>query len=188
MSSPSISRALMLVRLLGLSLACLGPVAAYAQASGPSIPPVEQPPIDDRPVAPPAPGTPSTPPQNTPAAESVRAATASSLGSPANTAVETPRGRAALGPRPGVVTVSGTGQAAGGGTRVLKAPAACTPKTNSLDCVAEAGQAGQGANVSSRVRNSVIGEVGAGRAATEGAGAAKREGPCTPQAGKLTCD
>ena len=170
-------------RLLAVSLACVAaPMAAHAQASIPSTGPIEVPPSDDRPVAAPAPGA-----QYTPAAESARAAAASSLSQPAN--VVTPsRGRTTLGPRPSVVTVSGSGKAAGDGTRVLKAPTACTPKTNSLDCVSEAGQAGQGANVSSRVRNSVIGEVGAGRAATEGAGAAKREGPCTPQAGKLTCE
>ncbi|MFY9476493.1 MAG: hypothetical protein WAQ08_02300 [Aquabacterium sp.] len=162
------------VRLLPIALACLLPVAVQAQAS---VPPIEYPPTDDRPAAPGA--------QYTPAAEAAKAAAGSSLNSPGN-AVAPTRGSVNLGPRPAVVTVGG--KAAGDGTRVLKAPAACTPKTNSLDCVAETGQAGQGANVSSRVRNSVIGEVGAGRAATEGAGAAKRGGPCTPQAGKLTCD
>lgn len=178
MRSPS-SRSMSLARLLAVSLICAVPMAVQAQASSPTNPPIDQP-IDDRP---PAPGA-----QYTPAAESTRAATSSSLSSP-TTAVVPSRGTTTLGPRPAVVTVSGSGKAAGDGSvRALKAPAACTPKTNSLDCVAETGQAGQGANVSSRVRNSVIGEVGAGRATTEGAGAARREGPCTPQAGKLTCD
>lgn len=174
------SHAVVAARLLPIALACLLPMAVQGQASSPTNPPIESPPTDDRPAAPPAPGA-----QDTPAAEAAKSAAGSSLNSPAN-AVAPTRGSVNLGPRPAVVTVGG--KAAGDGTRVLKAPAACTPKTNSLDCVAETGQAGQGANVSSRVRNSVIGEVGAGRAATEGAGAAKREGPCTPQAGKLTCD
>jgi hypothetical protein len=178
MNLHSLSCAAVATRLLAIALACLLPVAVQAQASSPTNPPIELPPTEERPAAPGA--------QYTPAAEAARAAAGSSLNSPANAAGPTTRGSANLGPRPAVVTVGG--RAAGDGTRVLKAPAACTPKTNSLDCVAETGQAGQGANVSSRVRNSVIGEVGAGRAATEGAGAAKREGPCTPQAGKLTCD
>ena len=177
MRSHSSSRTVLLAQLLAVSLACVAPMAVQAQASGPSTGPIEYPPNDDRP---PAPGA-----QYSPAAESARAAAASSLGSPTNAALPS-RAATTLGPRPGVVTVSG-GQAAGSGVRALKAPAACTPKTNSLDCVADTGQAGQGANVSSRVRNSVIGEVGSGRAATEGAGGAKREGPCVPQAGKLSC-
>jgi hypothetical protein len=171
------SHAVVAACLLPIALACLLPMAVQAQASAPTNPPIEYPPTEERPAAPGA--------QYTPAAEAAKSAAGSSLNSPAN-AVAPTRGSVNLGPRPAVVTVGG--KAAGDGTRVLKAPAACTPKTNSLDCVAETGQAGQGANVSSRVRNSVIGEVGAGRAATEGAGAAKREGPCTPQAGKLTCD
>jgi hypothetical protein len=177
MKTHSISRAAGIARLLPIALASLLPLAVQAQASSPTGPPIDVPPTEERPAAPGA--------QYTPAAEAARAAAGSSLNSPAN-AVGPMRGGVQLGPRPAVVTVGG--RAAGDGTRVLKAPAACTPKTNSLDCVAETGQAGQGANVSSRVRNSVIGEVGAGRAATEGAGAARREGPCTPQAGKLTCD
>lgn len=179
MSSTSSSGVLVLASLLAVSMACVVPMAVHAQASGPTTGPIETPPSEDKPAAPGA--------QYTPAAEAARAAAASSLSSPANV-VDNLRGRATLGPRPGVVTVVGSGRTAGDGTRALKAPTACTPKTNSLDCVSEAGQAGQGANVSSRVRNSVIGEVGAGRAATEGAGGAKREGPCIPQAGKLTCD
>ena len=95
--------------------------------------------------------------------------------------------KAEPGPREGLVTVVGSGTAVSEGARVLRVPAACTPKTNSLDCVADANQATQGGNVSSRVRNSVIGEVGAGKAATEGGGSAKRQGECTPQPGKLEC-
>ncbi|RZL08435.1 MAG: hypothetical protein EOP40_13125 [Rubrivivax sp.] len=86
-----------------------------------------------------------------------------------------------------VLVEAGTGAAVGEGSRVLKVPGACTPKTNSLDCVADAGPSAQGANVSSRVRNSVIGEVGAGRGATEGGGNLKREGACTPLPGQLSC-
>lgn len=94
----------------------------------------------------------------------------------------------ALSIRGGLITHIGSGQPVSEGSRVLRLPGKCTPKTNSLDCVAEAGQAPTGANVSSRVRNSVIGEVGAGRAATEGGGTVKREATCTPAPGKLTCD
>lgn len=176
MNSNPFSRTTVSARFLPIALACMLPMAVLAQASAPNNP-IDVPPTEERPAAPGA--------QYTPAAEAAKSAAGSSLSSPAN-AVGPSRGNINLGPRPAVVTVGG--KAAGDGTRVLKAPAACTPKTNSLDCVAETGQAGQGANVSSRVRNSVIGEVGAGRATTEGAGAAKREGPCTPQAGKLTCD
>jgi hypothetical protein len=93
-----------------------------------------------------------------------------------------------LSMRGGLVTQVGTGRPVGEGSRVLRLPGKCSPKTNSLDCVAEAGQAPHGANVSSRVRNSVIGEVGAGRSATEGSGTVKRKEACTPQAGKLTCE
>jgi hypothetical protein len=94
----------------------------------------------------------------------------------------------ALSIRGGLITHVGSGQPVSEGSRVLRLPGKCTPKTNSLDCVAEAGQAPTGANVSSRVRNSVIGEVGAGRAATEGGGTVKRKDTCTPAPGKLTCD
>lgn len=93
-----------------------------------------------------------------------------------------------LSVRGGLVTQVGSGRPVSEGSRVLRLPGKCSPKTNSLDCVAEAGQAPTGANVSSRVRNSVIGEVGAGRAATEGSGNVKRKEACNPQAGKLTCD
>ena len=94
----------------------------------------------------------------------------------------------ALSIRGGAITQVGSGQPVSEGSRVLRLPGKCSPKTNSLDCVAEAGQAPTGANVSSRVRNSVIGEVGAGRAATEGSGTVKRQDACTPAPGKLTCD
>ncbi|RZL03407.1 MAG: hypothetical protein EOP36_04730 [Rubrivivax sp.] len=90
--------------------------------------------------------------------------------------------------RGGLITQVGSGQPVGEGSRVLKLPGKCTPKTGSLDCVAEAGQASTGANVSGKVRNSVIGEVGAGKAATEGSGTVKRNEACTPAPGKLTCD
>jgi hypothetical protein len=79
------------------------------------------------------------------------------------------------------------GAPVGEGVRVMRAPAACTPKTNSLDCVQDSSEAGQGANVSGRVRNSVIGEVGAGKATTEGAGGAQRQATCTPKPGELSC-
>lgn len=90
--------------------------------------------------------------------------------------------------RGGLITQVGSGQPVAEGSRVLRLPGKCTPKTGSLDCVAEAGQASTGANVSSKVRNSVIGEVGAGKAATEGAGTVKHKEACTPAPGKLTCD
>lgn len=88
---------------------------------------------------------------------------------------------------PGTVTLVGSGNAVSGGVRVLKGPGACKPKTNSLDCADESGQSGGGANVSGRVRGGVIGEVGAGRAATEGKGGAQRKDTCVPVPGKLTC-
>ncbi|HIV70917.1 MAG TPA: hypothetical protein H9903_08315 [Candidatus Aquabacterium excrementipullorum] len=181
-STPSSTATLARLRLLATALACLGPLAAHAQAAGP---PVTAPPQEQPPTAAPAPAPAA---ETSPAAVSTKAAVASTLSSGSATTLQSSSGSSSLAPRPAVVTVLGSGQSAGQGTRVLKAPSACTPKTNSLDCVTETGQAGQGANVSSRVRNSVIGEVGAGRATTEGAGAAKREGPCTPQPGKLTCD
>jgi hypothetical protein len=73
------------------------------------------------------------------------------------------------------------------GVRVLRVPTACTPKTNSLDCVQDSTQAGQGASVEGRVRHGVIGEVGTGHATTEGGSGAKREESCTPKPGELTC-
>lgn len=93
-----------------------------------------------------------------------------------------------LGIRDGLITEVGSGRPVSEGSRILRLPGKCSPKTNSLDCVADAAPTPTGANVSSRVRNSVIGEVGAGRAATEGSGKAKSEATCTPQAGKLTCE
>ena len=93
-----------------------------------------------------------------------------------------------LGIRDGLITEVGTGRPMAEGSRILRVPGKCSPKTNSLDCVADAGPSPTGANVSSRVRNSVIGEVGVGRAATEGGGKAKTQATCTPQAGKLTCE
>ena len=93
-----------------------------------------------------------------------------------------------LGIRDGLITEVGSGRPVSEGSRILRLPGKCSPKTNSLDCVADAAPTPTGANVSSRVRNSVIGEVGAGRAATEGSGKAKSKATCTPQAGKLTCE
>ena len=72
--------------------------------------------------------------------------------------------------------------------RVLNPPSQCVPRPNRLDCAAEGAADAGGADVSSRVRRSVIGEVGAGRSATEGAGAPKSGPACTPLPGKLTCD
>ena len=92
------------------------------------------------------------------------------------------------GVRDGLITEAGSGRAVGEGSRVLAIPGKCTPKTNSLDCTPDSAQTSGGANVSGRVRNSVIGEVGAGKAATEGGGKAKGEKTCTPAPGKLTCD
>jgi hypothetical protein len=79
------------------------------------------------------------------------------------------------------------GAPVGEGVRVMRAPAACTPKTNSLDCVQDSSEGAQGANVAGRVRNSIIGEVGAGKATTEGAGGAQRQQACTPKLGELSC-
>lgn len=91
-----------------------------------------------------------------------------------------------LAPSTGAVPVA-VGEPLGDGVRVLRAPGGCTPKTNSLDCVQDSSDAVPGANVSGRVRNSVIGEVGSGRAATEGAGGAQRQTTCTPKPGELSC-
>ncbi len=88
----------------------------------------------------------------------------------------------------GLVADVAGGGAAGGTVRVLNPPSQCVPQSNRLDCAAQgAGDAG-GADVSSRVRRSVIGEVGAGRSATEGAGAPRSGPACTPLPGKLTCE
>lgn len=110
----------------------------------------------------------------------VRPAMQAPLPLPAGT--PTPPGAASPMVQP--VTV---GAPVGDGVRVMRAPAACTPKTNSLDCVQDSSEAGQGANVSGRVRNSVIGEVGMGKATTEGAGGAQRQQACTPKPGELSC-
>ncbi len=85
--------------------------------------------------------------------------------------------------------LASTGVSAGSSTapRVLRIPATCTPKTNSLDCVQDSTQPGQGANVEGRVRNGVLGEVGTGKSTTEGRGGAKRDEACTPKAGELNC-
>jgi hypothetical protein len=93
----------------------------------------------------------------------------------------------AVRPRPGPVTLVGTGSSVSESVRVLRGPGSCTPKTNSLDCVQDSSQAGQGANVSGRVRSGVIGEVGTGRGTTEGKGGAQRKEACTPKPGELTC-
>jgi hypothetical protein len=76
---------------------------------------------------------------------------------------------------------------AGDAVRVLNPPSQCVPRSNRLDCAAQGADV-SGADVSSRVRRSVIGEVGAGRSATEGAGAPASGPACTPVPGKLTCE
>lgn len=90
-------------------------------------------------------------------------------------------------PRPVPVVVIGTATPVSEGARVLQAPGACTPKTNSLDCVQDSSQAGDGANVSGKVRSGVIGEVGTGRSTTEGKGDVQRQDTCTPKPGELSC-
>jgi hypothetical protein len=129
-----------------------------------------------------------TPELTAPGAAAVNAATGLAqqpLATAVSRAAATPN--LSVAPRPPAVVQAGTGAAVSAGVRVLKAPGACTPKTNSLDCVQDSSQAGQGANVSGRVRNSVIGEVGTGQAITEGAGGAQRQQACTPKPGQLTC-
>lgn len=129
-----------------------------------------------------------TPTLSAPGAAAVNAATGLAqqpLATAVSRAAATPN--LSVAPRPPAVVQAGTGAAVSAGVRVLKAPGACTPKTNSLDCVQDSSQAGQGANVSGRVRNSVIGEVGTGQAITEGAGGAQRQKGCTPKPGELTC-
>lgn len=139
-----------------------------------------------------------------PAAAAINAATAQAR-EPQRTAIEAallpftpatvvvtpavPAATATLTPRPvvPVVVVPGTGTATADAVRVMRVPAACTPKTNSLDCVQDSTQPGQGANVEGRVRNSVMGEVGTGKATTEGGSGPKREQACTPKPGELTC-
>jgi len=88
----------------------------------------------------------------------------------------------------GLVAGVAGGSLGGDAVRVLNPPGQCVPQSNRLDCAAQgAGDAG-GADVSSRVRRSVIGEVGSGRSATEGTGAPKTGPACTPLPGKLTCE
>jgi len=92
------------------------------------------------------------------------------------------------GVRDGLVTEVGSGRPVGEGARVLSLPGQCTPKTNQLDCVEQTRNGAGGADVSGRVRKGVIGEVGVGRAATEGAGSVQGSSTCTPAPGKLTCE
>jgi hypothetical protein len=88
----------------------------------------------------------------------------------------------------GLVADVAGGSAAGGTLRVLNPPSQCVPQSNRLDCAAQGAADVGGVDVSSRVRRSVIGEVGAGRSATEGAGAPTSGPACTPVPGKLTCE
>lgn len=159
--------------LLGLSGLFMAP-CAQAQTTNPNNP------NGDVPTAPPT--------LSAPGAAAVNAATGLAvqpLATAVSRAAATPN--LSVAPRPPTVVQAGTGAAVSAGVRVLKAPGACTPKTNSLDCVQDSSQSGQGANVSGRVRNSVIGEVGTGQAITEGAGGAQRQQACTPKPGELTC-
>lgn len=174
--------------LLGLAFA-----ATQAQAQSTNPPPPTSPPIESpgeqfpiRPETPTSP-PPAAPSPHPPAAQAGIDSSVRVLDDSRALTKEAavPGRRAPVGSA--VLIEAGTGAAVGEGSRVLKVPGACTPKTNSLDCVADAGPSAQGANVSSRVRNSVIGEVGAGRGATEGGGNLKREGPCTPLPGQLSC-
>ncbi|TAK78835.1 MAG: hypothetical protein EPO12_11885 [Aquabacterium sp.] len=145
--------------------------SVHAQASQPT----GDPPV----TAIPAPGA-----DTTPAANSARNTSTSTL-----TDVQSSSVRRLTGTRDPVVGDVGTGRAIGDGSRVLRVPGKCDPKTNSLDCVTDsnAAQSG-GANVSNRVRNSVIGEVGSGRSATEGSGKTKGQATCTPAPGQLSCE
>lgn len=149
--------------------------AAHAQASAP--------PVTESPVVA-APGTPVTTPQSTAGKSAVTQAFTTN-----NAAIlkQSIAPKALPGVRGGLVTIAGSDQAVGEGVRLLPLPGQCTPKTNSLDCVTDSAQSG-GANVSGRVRTGVIGEVGAGRGATEGAGKAQGQKTCTPAPGKLTCE
>ena len=99
-----------------------------------------------------------------------------------------------LAPPPAPVTIGGgsaapAAAATPGATppRALALPGKCTPKAGSLDCVTDSAGSKSGEDVSGRVRTSVIGEVGAGRGATEG-GKAKGQETCTPKAGELSCE
>lgn len=162
---------------MGLITALLSGGAAQAQFAGP--PPQTQTPVAAVPTTPTA-----TPQSNAATQATVKALTDSKA-----TAIKRAVGPKALpGVRDGLVTEAGSGRAVGEGSRVLAIPGKCTPKTNSLDCTPDSAQTSGGANVSGRVRNSVIGEVGAGKSATEGDGKAKGTQTCTPAPGKLTCD
>lgn len=88
----------------------------------------------------------------------------------------------------GLVVGAAGGGVAGDAVRVLTPPSQCVPRPNRLDCAAQGATDAAGVDVSSRLRRSVIGEVGAGRAATEGAGAPTSAPVCTPIPGKLTCE
>lgn len=175
------------LELARLATLTAGLALASVQAMAQTAPPNEPPPQEEIPVRPePAPSPTMAPTRQE---TSGRASSVRALEEGRSLSIKEASGLTKKPPGQGgsVLTEAATGAAVDEGSRVLKVPAACTPKTNSLDCVADAGQAAQGANVSSRVRNSVIGEVGAGRGATEGSGGAKREGPCTPVAGQLNC-
>lgn len=88
----------------------------------------------------------------------------------------------------GLVAGVAGGGVGGDAVRVLNPPGQCVPRANRLDCAAPAATDVGGADVSSRLRRGVIGEVGAGRAATEGTGAPASGPACTPLPGKLTCE
>jgi hypothetical protein len=162
---------------MSLLAALLSGAAAQAQTAAPQ--PQTPAPVGAMPT------TPTATPQSTAATQ----ATVKALTDSKATAIKRAVGPKSLpGVRDGLVTEAGSGRAVGEGSRVLAVPGKCTPKTNSLDCTSDSAQTSGGANVSGRVRNSVIGEVGAGKAATEGDGKAKGTQTCTPAPGKLTCD
>lgn len=128
-------------------------------------------------------------PENTPQAAAIKGAINKLQGEGAARAAL--QGLISGGPpgvRDGLVTEVGSGRPVGEGARVLNLPSPCTPKTNQLDCVEQTRNGATGADVSGRVRKGVIGEVGAGRAATEGAGQVQGNTSCTPALGKLTCE
>lgn len=158
---------------------CLGLLAhtgAHAQASSPG---------GDPPNVPVSPPSATTDPSTTPPATSTRNATVQTLGTQQSAPISS-----ATRPQTGgtVLIDAATGRSVGSGSRVLRAPAPCSPKTGSLDCAVEAGAATQGSDVSTRVRRGVIGEAGSGRAATEGSGTVKGQETCVPAPGRLSCD
>lgn len=182
---PNRSKALWASGLIALSMLTVA-FGARAQSQGPSTSPNQgqTPPITSR----------EDPGLSAPAQASVHSATA--LGhefqSMAIQGAAEPAAKVSIVPKPASPTVWATPLSLGspvpfGGVRVLRVPTACTPKTNSLDCVQDSTQAGQGASVEGRVRHGVIGEVGTGHATTEGGSGAKREDTCTPKPGELTC-